>query len=279
VESDVAYCLDQIRRLDRDRFLTVLAAPRAYAPDLAVLSAFNLELALIRDSVSESMLGLIRLQWWREAVAELFEGKPRRHAVVSALAELLGRRALPRARLDRMIDARERDLDPEPPQDLAALEAYATETSGNLIALMLGATGVDCEAEPFAEMARRVGIAIGLIGAVRSTVYLAGHRRSMLPASVLDEAGVSIQQLYELKPQAALNRAAAVVAERAKFHLDAVRDMKPSRSAWAAQIPARLARLQIQRLKRRDYDLFDSRSVENAPWDIWRLTAQRIFGR
>jgi phytoene/squalene synthetase len=279
VESDVAYCLEQIRRLDRDRFLTVLAAPRAYAPDLAVLAAFNLELALIRDSVSEHMLGLIRLQWWREAVGELFGGTPRRHAVVSALADLLARRPLPRERFDRMIDARERDLDAEPPADLAALETYAAGTSGNLVALMLGVTGVDCDAEPFAEIARRTGIGIGLVGAVRSTLYLAGHRRSMLPASVIGETGVSLQQLYELKPQAALNRAAAALAERAEHHLDAVRGMRPARAAWAAQIPARLARLQIKRLKRGDYDLFDSRSVENAPSDIWRLLAQRVFGR
>jgi phytoene/squalene synthetase len=278
VESDVAYCLEQVRRLDRDRFLTVLAAPRGAAPDLAVLAAFNLELALIRDSVSEQMLGLIRLQWWREAIAELFDGKPRRHAVILALADLLARHPLPQQRFDRMIDARERDLDPEPPADLAVLESYAAETSGNLVALMLGASGLDCDAEPFTEMARRVGIGIGLIGAVRSTLYLAGRHRSMLPVSVMDEAGVSLQQLYELKPQAALNRAAAALVECAEIHLDAARGMKRARTAWAARIPARLARLQIARLKRRDCDLFDSRSVENAPSDLWRLVAQRVFG-
>jgi phytoene/squalene synthetase len=277
-EADAAYCLEQIKRFDRDRFLTVLVAPRAYASDLAVLSAFNLELALIRDSVSETMLGLIRLQWWREAIAELFDGRPRRHAVVSALAEILRRRPLPRARFDRLIDARERDLDPEPPADLAALETYAAETSGNLIALMLGVAGLDSETDRLSELARRVGIATGLTGAVRSTLHLAGRRRSMLPASVLLETGVSIQQLYELKPQAALNRAAEILAKRAETHLDACRDSRPPRAAWPAVLAARLARLQLQRLKRGRYDLFDPRSIENAPSDIWRLAARRILG-
>jgi phytoene/squalene synthetase len=279
VEADVAYCLEQIRRFDRDRFLVVLAAPRSVAPDLAVLAAFNLELALIRDSVSETMLGLIRLQWWREAIAGLFEGTPRRHAVVSALAEILARRPLPRARFDRMIDARERDLDPEPPADFAALESYAAETSGNLVALMLGVAGLDGEAETFAELARHAGIATGLVGALRSTLYLAGRRRTMLPVSVVEEAGVSLQDLYELRPQPALNRAAAAMAERAEIHLKAAWDLKPPRAAWPALLPARLARRQLQRLKRRDYNLFDSRGIENAPSDIWALTAQRFLGR
>jgi NADH dehydrogenase [ubiquinone] 1 alpha subcomplex assembly factor 6 len=122
-ESNIDYCLQQIRRFDRDRYLTVVAAPQQAAVDLAVLYAFNLEIALVRDSVSESMLGRIRLQWWREAIAEVYEGRPRRHAVLESLAALHARKALSRAHFERMIDARESELDDAVPADLAALES------------------------------------------------------------------------------------------------------------------------------------------------------------
>jgi hypothetical protein len=39
-----------------------------------------------------------------------------------------------------------------------------------------------------------------------------------------------------------------------------------------------LARLQLSRLERARYDLFDPRSIENAPLDLWRLMAKRLVG-
>ena len=79
----LSYCGDQIRRYDRDRFLTALFAPADRREDLFALYAFNLEVAKTREVASEAMLGQIRLQWWRDALDEVFAGKPpRQHAVV-----------------------------------------------------------------------------------------------------------------------------------------------------------------------------------------------------
>jgi len=50
------------------------------------LYAFNYEVARVRESVSEPMLGQIRLQWWRENIAAAFAGEaPRDHPIVAAL--------------------------------------------------------------------------------------------------------------------------------------------------------------------------------------------------
>src|SRR4051812_807159 len=97
-----------VRRHDRDRFLTALFAPAARREDLLALYAFNFEVAKTREVVTEPMLGQIRLQWWREAVDEIYRGgRVRTHEVVQPLAEAARRGALSRAHLDRMIDARE----------------------------------------------------------------------------------------------------------------------------------------------------------------------------
>ena len=69
----LSYCADQVRRQDRERYLTALFAPAGRREDLFALYAFNLEVAKTAEVVSEAMVGRIRLQWWREAIEEIEE--------------------------------------------------------------------------------------------------------------------------------------------------------------------------------------------------------------
>src|SRR5271157_2668701 len=62
-----------VQRHDRDRFQTVLFAPAARREALFALYAFNYEIARVRESVTEPMIGQIRLEWWRESIAAAFE--------------------------------------------------------------------------------------------------------------------------------------------------------------------------------------------------------------
>jgi phytoene/squalene synthetase len=276
LDSDIDYCLQQIRRFDRDRMLTVLAAPAAVGADLAVLAAFNLELALVHDSVSEPMLGQIRFQWWREAIDSIYAGTPRRHAVVVALAGLMARRKLGRVHFERMIDARERELIDPPPADLAGLESYGADTAGSLLSLSAEAVGVDPAS--VADLTRAVGIAVALTGTARATLYLAQRRRRMIPDDVVAATGLSTDALLALKPQPALAAAVERLAAAARAQLAGARRLKaPAALAPALRIGT-LAKLQLSRLERAHYDLFDPKSIENAPLDLWRLMVKRLVG-
>src|SRR5215471_10103161 len=114
-----------VRRHDRDRYQTALFAPAARREALFALYAFNYEIARVRESVTEPMLGQVRLQWWRENIAAAFERGPvRHHPVVEALSATIRDLALTREHFDRLIDAREADLSGEPPASLNALEDY-----------------------------------------------------------------------------------------------------------------------------------------------------------
>src|SRR6201987_1318089 len=112
-----------VRRHDRDRYQTALFAPAACREALFALYAFNYEIARVRESVTQPMLGQIRLQWWRENIAAAFEGGPiRHHPVAEALTTGMRDLQLSRDHFDRLIDGRETDLADEPPATLAALE-------------------------------------------------------------------------------------------------------------------------------------------------------------
>jgi phytoene synthase len=59
---------------DPDRYLSTLFASSNLRPALFALYAFDHEIARIRHIVREPMAGLIRLQWWRDALDAI--GKP-----------------------------------------------------------------------------------------------------------------------------------------------------------------------------------------------------------
>jgi phytoene/squalene synthetase len=277
-ESGIDYCLRQIGRFDRDRYLTVVAAPGAAAADLAVLYAVNLELALVQDSVSEPMLGRIRLQWWREALAELQAGRVRRHAVLESLAALQARHPLDPAHFERLIEAREAAFDDIIPNDLAALEAHADATSGAVLRLAAEAAGLDPAAGDLPDLIRHVGIAYGLAGTARTVLHHAQRRRTLLPARLQEKHGVSLDLLYELKPQPGLPAAIAELAAAARGHLDAARRIPAPKPLLPALRIGTLARAALARLAARDHDLFDPQSIAPSPRDIWRLAAKRLLG-
>src|ERR1700748_2872413 len=76
-----------VRRHDSDRYQTALFAPAARREALFALYAFNYEIARVRETVTQPVLGHIRLQWWRANIAAAFAGGPvRHHPVAEALS-------------------------------------------------------------------------------------------------------------------------------------------------------------------------------------------------
>jgi 15-cis-phytoene synthase len=136
-------CADLVAKGDPDRFAAAMAAPVEARKVLFPLYAFNLEVARAPWVASEPMIGEMRLQWWRDALAEISGGGPvRRHEVATPLAEVLTP-ALAEG-LDALIEARRWDLYPEPFSDEAALLAYLDFTGATLMwtaAAALGAEG------------------------------------------------------------------------------------------------------------------------------------------
>ena len=126
----------QVRDADPDRWLAsrFIGDPDARA-DVVALYAFNNELARAPLVASQPLVAEMRLAWWREALAEIFEGRRvRGHPVAGALATLAGRRQVTREALEALVDARLRDLDGWPLKASEALD-YVDATAGRLMGL------------------------------------------------------------------------------------------------------------------------------------------------
>ncbi len=272
-----SYCAAEVRRLDRERYLAALFAPAERREALFALYAFNLEVAKTAEMVSEPMLGEIRLQWWREALDGIFAGSVREHPVVAALAAAVEAHDLDRARFEAIVDGRAADLDPAPPADMDALEAYAGATAVPLVELACQVLG----AREGLAAARAAGLGLGLAGVLRAVPFHARQRRLYVPLSLLDDAGISAATLFDRAPPAAFAEAVAPVARRARAHIGAVRQARRAvpRAARAALLPLAVAEACLERLARNGHDAFDPRIAVSPLAAQLRIAVAALGGR
>ena len=269
-----------MRRHDRDRFQTALFAPAADREALFALYAFNYEIARVRESVTQPALGHIRLEWWRENVAAAYAaGAVRRHPVVEALTTVIRRVELTRTHFDRLIDAREADLDDDLPASLAMLEDYAEGTASPLIYLALDALGIRDPAPR--EAGRHIGIAYALAGLLRALPLRMAAGRPVIPADIAARNRLDLEDARKTRGSPALRAAVSEVAATADAHLRASRDARDAiaRAALPALLPAVIADRSLRRLNRAGWDPFDPGLAHPDPLQSWRLTAAMLRRR
>lgn len=172
-----------VRRVDPDRWLSsrFIADPGLRA-DVVALYAYDHELARAPKVASNPLMGEIRLTWWREVLDEVFEGRHvRHHAVAQALAGVVARHGLPRAPLEAMIDARYRQLDPEP-MTAEDARAWAADTGGAAAVLAARLLALDADPEP----ARPAGAAWALAHRLAAQPDLTATFQAVLQAARAD---------------------------------------------------------------------------------------------
>lgn len=180
-------CAEIVRRGDPDRFLATMAAPIAARVYLFPLYAFNVEIARAPWVTPEPMIAEMRLQWWRDALGELDQGKPpRAHEVMAPLADVIRTARLKTDLLDQMIEARRWDIHDEPFKGADAFEAYLDRTAANLMWVSAQALGAAPEAEI---LVRACGRAAGLAAFFQAVPEL--RARGRIPLIDDSEAAIS----------------------------------------------------------------------------------------
>src|ERR1700730_8338252 len=178
--SDYAYCEDLIRRNDQDRWLASLFVPQDRRRHIHALYAFSLEIARVREVVSEPLLGEIRFQWWRDALEGKNAGDARANPVSAALLDTIMRFDLPKAPLLELIQTRLRDIYGDRLETVSALESYTEATCANLYRLATLALDGD-EAVLGRSVSGHAGIAYGITGLMRSLPWHSAHGALFVP--------------------------------------------------------------------------------------------------
>lgn len=258
-KNSLSYCGSLVRTYDPDRFLLSMFAPPSVREDLWALFAFNHEISKTREVVSESTLGLIRLQWWRDAVAGIYAGKILEHEVIKPLAQAIKNHDLPQELFETLIYAREFDLENVLPGNLEGLMNYSDFTGSPLLKLAVKICGGFPETEPV----QVVAINYGLAGVLRAVPFHARQGRCYLPEDLLEKCGVSAADIFSARKREELSNVAQSVAQAWQ---SGIKPETPILKAAQA-----LSGLYMRHLKRRKYDLFSPKMALDPPFKVVKV--------
>ncbi|WP_138380667.1 phytoene/squalene synthase family protein [Luteithermobacter gelatinilyticus] len=275
----LSYCAEQVRRQDHDRFLTVLFAPQNRREALFALYAFNQELARIRETVSEPMLGEIRLQWWYEALRDIYAGQIRHHEVVQALAQAIRDHDLPREAFEQLIEARRQDLYDETLADLDSLRDYLRKTPGTLAAL--AARILQDSDSRLQARAVEMGELWGLVGIMRAVPYHLSLNKLLLPETMMKKYGLTKTGLANAQNQDNLQRLIAELCGTAEDQLAALRRHRKTIPARAHSLflLASLSQSYLKSLRKAGHNPFALAERADALPRQFRLIRDGLFRR
>jgi 15-cis-phytoene synthase len=187
-----------VRRVDEDRWLAARFADGPGRERLNALYAFVYEVSRIPEAVREPDLGAIRLQWWRDAVDGLFQGKSSAdNDVVAGLGGLIEWASLDRALIDGLIDAREKDLEERPFENWPEFEAYVDATAGAVIRLAAKVCAPDLmQTKQHQALFDNAGRVWGYTGLVRALPVWNARRRTFFPQKLLDHVHLDRETLF-----------------------------------------------------------------------------------
>ncbi len=252
-EKKLTYCGELVRQYDPDRFLISLLMPAERRAALWALFAFNHEIAKTREVVTDTTLGLIRLQWWRDALAEVYDGKkPRQNEIMPDLAAAIAQYDLPREDFEQLVYAREFDLENVLPASMEGLENYADFTGAPLLRLALRVSG-ETEDE---KTLRDIAVGYGLSGLLRAVPFHASQQRCYMPGDLMAAQGVAERAVYDFKPGDEFLEVTGAVGKRA---LELLQARPQSR---IVKLHRRIAMIYLKQAKHHEFDMLSPRMAQ-----------------
>lgn len=257
-----------MRRDDPDRWFASLFCPAPARRHMHALLAFDLEIARVRDSVSEPMLGEIRHQWWRDAIEK---GEPAGNPYAEALVDTIARFNLDTGALLAVIEARAFDLynDPMPSED--ALEGYLHATSGVLFEAIARVIAPGRLPPPYIDAAGR---AYALTGLLRGLPYQVMKGQLFIPLDLLARFQLPPEHVLDHRNSPALRLVLNALRARVRNHLSAMRaGLADANPATAACLPAFLCEPYLKRMEVPGLNPFET-PIElprwRRQWVLWR---------
>ncbi|XP_044770195.1 NADH dehydrogenase (ubiquinone) complex I, assembly factor 6 isoform X3 [Neomonachus schauinslandi] len=174
-------------------------------------------LRLVKDSVSEKTIGLMRMEFWKKTVDDIYCDNPPQQPVALELWKAVKRHNLTKRWLMKIIDEREKNLDDRAYRNIQELENYAENTQSSLLYLTLEILGVkDLHAD---HAASHIGKAQGIVTCLRATPYHGSRRRVFLPMDICMLHGVSQEDFVRKSQDKNVRDVIYDIAGQAHLHL------------------------------------------------------------
>ncbi|KAK7877743.1 hypothetical protein WMY93_030557 [Mugilogobius chulae] len=250
------FCLELVRSRDYEGFVCSLLFPEEARRSSLALRAFNVELAQVKDSVSQKTIGLMRMQFWKTAIEEIYRDEPPNQPVSAELWRAVRKHYLTKRWLQRMVKEREKDLEDRAYRNLQELESYSENTQSSLLYLLLESLGLkDVHAD---HAASHIGKAQGIVTCLRATPYHSSRRKVYLPMDLCVKHGASQEEFIRGRQRKLVRDVVFDIASQAHAHLQHARSFRQNVPPAAAPAFLHTVALEdyLQRLRRADFDVF-----------------------
>jgi 15-cis-phytoene synthase len=277
--ESAAFCADLVRSHDFSRYASTLFVPPDQRRGLLALYAFNVEIARVREQVTQPIAGEIRLRWWTDMLAGAGHGGVEGNPVAAELKVAISNWRLPAERLSRLIEEHQFDLYNDPMPTMAALEGYINDTSSALLALagrIVGAATGEIE-----HLVRHAGLAQGLAQVTAALPRDAARRQLFVPLQLLEQNGSGIEEVFAGKQTPNLRAALDELLAEAQHHMQTafklLADVAPE--VRAGFLPLAVVRRDLASMSGANVDAFAPRSTSRLRtlWTLWRASRSREF--
>ncbi|KAJ1658524.1 hypothetical protein IWQ61_002246 [Dispira simplex] len=279
ITQAIQYCQTLVRKQDYYGYLTSLFFPKSLRPAVWSIRALNLELAGIRDTVSDTTIGQMKMLFWKQALEDIKEKRsPPHHPVALVLADTIPRYELSTSWFTKLINARSNNLIHPVNYTLDDLEQYSEDTASTLLYLQLECLGIrDVEVD---HTASHLGKAIGITTLLRATPYNASKRLVYLPQDILAKHRISEEDLCRQRNSQGLSDAVFEISTRAHDQILTAQghlaELQPA--AFTALLVAVPYYHVLKILERCHFDVF-SPQLQQTPWQmpyyIWKASRLR----
>jgi len=186
------YCQDKAAASGSSFYSSFRFLPELKRRAITALYAFCREVDDVVDECHDQDVARHTLNWWREEVAQMYQGKPS-HPVTQALHSLLADFNLAEEYLLEIIDGMEMDLDTQAYPDFKALSLYCYRVAS--VVGLLSAEIFGFSNRNTLKYAHDLGIAFQLTNILRDVREDAERGRIYLPQDELEKFSVSPQDL------------------------------------------------------------------------------------
>lgn len=285
ISSPAEYCKDLVRKHDYEGYLTSQLYPKRFQGGYFALRAFYIELAMVREAVSQTTLGQARLMFWRDAMKDIYNDKPPRHPIALAIHEATWDRHLPLYHFNRIIEAREQELHNQIHLTLESMVSHAESTSSTFLYLLLAM--LNLPSSTLAHAASHIGVAQTLTTLLRALPFHASKGVMVIPAEITAKHNVNQQEIFSKGESShGLEDAVFELATVANDHLLTARDMfkesggrvpPDAMPVFSAAIPVVSI---LSTLEAVNFNVFNpSLQIRDwrLAWQVWRSYYKRTF--
>lgn len=273
----LAYCEQKAANSGSSFYYAFRFLPDERRRAITALYAFCREVDDVVDECTDPGVARLKLQWWRDEIARLFDAVPQ-HPVARALREPVERHNLPREYFLEIVDGMEMDLDCQRYPAWKDLALYCHRVAG--VVGLLSAEIFGYRNRQTLKYAGELGMAFQLTNILRDVREDARRGRVYLPAEALAQFGVPEQDLLDHRHTPQVHALLLHVLARTREHYRKALALLPDEDRYAQRsglIMAAIYQATLDELERDGLRVLDRR-VALTPlrklWIAWR-TARR----